>query len=175
MCLECCVVQPRLHSERLRSNEEVNMRRKIVAFVLAGGRGNRLLPLTRERSKPAVPFGGKYRMVDFVLSNLINSGIFSIYVMVQYRSQSLLKHLRDGWQFSGLLKDHFVIPAPAQVRTGDEARYRGTADAVFQNLDLIDNPDECTVAIFGADHIYRMNIEHMVEFHERMNADVTVG
>ena len=151
------------------------MRRKIVAFVLAGGRGNRLLPLTRERSKPAVPFGGRYRMVDFVLSNLINSGIFSIYVMVQYRSQSLLKHLRDGWQFSGLLKDHFVIPAPAQVRTGVEARYRGTADAVFQNLDLIDNPDECTVAIFGADHIYRMNIEHMVEFHERMNADVTVG
>jgi glucose-1-phosphate adenylyltransferase len=95
------------------------MRRKIVAFVLAGGRGNRLLPLTRERSKPAVPFGGKYRMVDFVLSNLINSGIFSIYVIVQYRSQSLLKHLRDGWQFSGLLKDHFVIPAPAQVRTGE--------------------------------------------------------
>ena len=175
MCLECCVVHPRLHSERLRSNDEVNMRRKIVAFVLAGGRGNRLLPLTRERSKPAVPFGGKYRMVDFVLSNLINSGIFSIYVMVQYRSQSLLKHLRDGWQFSGLLRDHFVIPAPAQVRTGEEARYRGTADAVFQNLDLIDNPDECTVAIFGADHIYRMNIEHMVEFHERMNADVTVA
>jgi len=141
MCLECSVVHPRLHSERLRSNDEVNMRRKIIAFVLAGGRGNRLLPLTRERSKPAVPFGGKYRMVDFVLSNLINSGIFSIYVMVQYRSQSLLKHLRDGWKFSGLLRDHFVIPAPAQVRTG-EAWYRGTADAVFQNLDLIDNPDE---------------------------------
>jgi len=151
------------------------MRRKIVAFVLAGGRGNRLLPLTKDRSKPAVPFGGKYRIVDFVLSNLINSGIFSIYVVVQYRSQSLLKHLRDGWQFSGLLKDHFVIPTPAQVRTGEEAWYRGTADAVFQNLDLIDNPDECTVAIFGADHVYRMNIEHMVEFHERMNADVTVA
>jgi len=102
------------------------MRRKIVAFVLAGGRGNRLLPLTRERSKPAVPFGGRYRMVDFVLSNLINSGIFSIYVMVQYRSQSLLKHLRDGWQFSGLLKDHFSFQPrlrSAQVkRRGIEER-----------------------------------------------------
>ena len=86
-----------------------------------------------------------------------------------------MKHLRDGWQFSSLLRDHFVIPVPAQVRAGEEAWYRGTGDAVFQNLDLIDNPDECTVAIFGADHIYRMNIEHMVEFHERMNADVTVA
>src|SRR5438067_2715092 len=151
------------------------MRRNILAFVLAGGSGNRLLPLTRDRSKPAVPFGGKYRIVDFVLSNLINSGIFSIYVVVQYRSQSLLKHLRDGWQFSSLLKDQFVIPTPAQVRAGEEAWYRGTADAVFQNLDLIDNPDDCTVAVFGADHIYRMNIEHMLEFHERMNADVTVS
>jgi ADP-glucose pyrophosphorylase len=111
VCLECCVAHPRLHPERLRSNDEVNMRRKIVAFVLAGGRGNRLLPLTRERSKPAVPFGGKYRMVDFVLSNLINSGIFSIYVMVQYRSQSLLKHLRDGWQFrKAILDEGVTIP-----------------------------------------------------------------
>ena len=126
------------------------MRRKVVAFVLAGGSGNRLLPLTRDRSKPAVPFGGKYRIVDFVLSNLINSGIFSIYVVVQYRSQSLLKHLRDGWQFSSLLKDQFVIPTPAQVRAGEEAWYRGSADAVFRNLDLIDNPDDCTVAVFGA-------------------------
>ena len=151
------------------------MRRNIVAFVLAGGRGNRLLPLTQERAKPAVPFGGKYRIVDFVLSNLINSGIFSIYVVVQYRSQSLLKHLRDGWQFSGLLRNHFVIPTPAEVRASQEAWYRGTADAVFQNLDLIDNADDCTVAIFGADHVYRMNIAHMVEFHEQMNADVTVA
>ena len=151
------------------------MRRNILAFVLAGGRGNRLLPLTRDRAKPAVPFGGKYRIVDFVLSNLINSGIFSIYVVVQYRSQSLLKHLRDGWQFSGLLRDHFVIPTPAQVLADKEAWYRGTADAVFQNLDLIDNPDDYTVAIFGADHVYRMNIEHMVQLHERMNADVTVA
>ena len=151
------------------------MRRKVIAFVLAGGRGNRLLPLTRDRAKPAVPFGGKYRIVDFVLSNLVNSEIFSIYVVLQYRSQSLLKHLREGWQFSGLLKDHFVTPILAQVGAGQEASYRGTADAVFQNLDLIENPDAYTVAIFGADHVYRMDIGHMLEFHERVKADVTVA
>ena len=153
------------------------MRRKVIAFVLAGGRGNRLLPLTRERAKPAVPFGGKYRIIDFVLSNLRNSQVFSIYVVVQHRSQSLLKHLRDGWQFSGLLKDHFVIPTLAQAGagTGAEASYRGTADAVFQNLDLIENPDAYIVAIFGADHVYRMDIGQMLEFHERVKADVTVA
>ena len=151
------------------------MRDKIVAFVLAGGKGNRLLPLTQDRAKPAVPFGGKYRIVDFVLSNLINSGIFSIYVVVQYRSQSLLKHLRDGWQFSGLLKSQFIIPIAAEGQAGEEGWYRGTADAVLQNLDLIDDLDECTVAIFGADHVYRMNIERMVDFHHQRNADVTVA
>jgi len=151
------------------------MRHKIVAFVLAGGKGNRLMPLTQDRAKPAVPFGGKYRIVDFVLSNLINSGIVSIYVVVQYRSQSLLKHLRDGWQFSGLLKSQFIIPTAAEGQVGEEGWYRGTADAVFQNLDLVDNLDECTVAIFGADHVYRMNIEHMVDFHHQRNADVTVA
>ena len=151
------------------------MRDKIVAFVLAGGKGNRLLPITRDRAKPAVPFGGKYRIVDFVLSNLINSGIFSIYVVVQYRSQSLLKHLRDGWQFSGLLKSQFIIPTAAEGKAGEEGWYRGTADAVLQNLDLIDDLDECTVAIFGADHVYRMNIERMVDFHHQRNADVTVA
>ncbi|HVU46752.1 MAG TPA: glucose-1-phosphate adenylyltransferase [Terracidiphilus sp.] len=151
------------------------MRDKIVAFVLAGGKGNRLLPLTQDRAKPAVPFGGKYRIVDFVLSNLINSGIFSIYVVVQYRSQSLLKHLRDGWQFSGLLKSQFIIPTAAEEQAGEEGWYRGTADAVLQNLDLIDDLDQCTVAIFGADHVYRMNIERMVDFHHQRNADVTVA
>src|ERR1700723_4063148 len=132
MSLECCVVHPRLRSEWLTSNEEVNRRRKIVAFVLAGGRGNRLLPLTRERSKPAVPFGGKYRIVDFVLSNLINSGIYSTYVLIQFKSQSLLQHLRDGWEVSSLLKQHFIIPVPAQMRSPGEDWYRGTADAIYQ-------------------------------------------
>ena len=153
-----------------------SMQRQVVAFVLAGGRGNRLLPLTRERAKPAVPFGGKYRIIDFVLSNLINSGIYSIYVLIQFMSQSLLRHLRDGWQFGGLLTDQFIIPVPAQMRSADETWYRGTADAIFQNLNLMDDDlDEYLVAIFGADHIYRMNIGHMIEFHERMHADVTVA
>ena len=151
------------------------MEHQVVAFVLAGGRGNRLLPLTKERAKPAVPFGGKYRIIDFVLSNLINSGIYSIYVLIQYMSQSLLRHLRDGWQFGGLLSNQFVIPVPAQLRSVHEGGYRGTADAIFQNLNLVDDLDKQLIVVFGADHIYRMNIRHMVEFHERVHSDVTVA
>lgn len=153
----------------------IKMPRQVVTFVLAGGRGNRLFPLTQERAKPAIPFGGKYRIIDFVLSNLINSGLYSIYVLVQFKSQSLLRHLRDGWQFGGLLKDQFITPVPAQMRSADETWYSGTADAIFQNLNLIDDLDEHLVAIFGADHIYRMNVRDMIDFHERMNADVTVA
>lgn len=133
------------------------------------------MPLTQERAKPAVPFGGKYRIIDFVLSNLINSGIYSIYVLVQFKSQSLLRHLRDGWQFGGLLKDQFIVPVPAQMRSPDETWYAGTADAIFQNLNLIDDLAEHLVAIFGADHIYRMNVRDMVDFHERMHADVSIA
>ena len=96
------------------------MQQNVVAFVLAGGRGHRLYPLTKERSKPAMPFGGKYRVIDFVLSNLLNSGIYSIYVLVQYRSQSILRHLRDGWQFGSLLSNQFIIPVPAQMRSAEE-------------------------------------------------------
>lgn len=148
---------------------------KVVAFVLAGGKGNRLLPLTETRAKPAVPFGGKYRIIDFALSNLINSGLCSIYVLVQYRSESLLRHLRDGWQFGGLLQDQFIIPVAAQARSEEEGWYRGTADAIFQNLDLLDLADDGLVAIFGADHIYRMNIQQMIDFHRSTQAEATVA
>jgi glucose-1-phosphate adenylyltransferase len=141
---------------------------------MAGGQGTRLHPLTRERAKPAVPFGGKYRIIDFVLSNLVNSGIYAIYVMVQWRSQSLIEHLKDGWQFGGMLPDHFVIPVPAQMRMG-ETWYQGTADAIFQNLNLIDDTKPDLVAVFGADHIYRMDIQQMVEFHMDRKAAVTVA
>ena len=151
------------------------MEHPIVAFVLAGGRGKRLFPLTKERAKPAIPFGGKYRIIDFVLSNLINSGIYSIYVLVQFKSQSLLRHLRDGWQFGSLLSDHFIIPVPAQMRSVEETWYKGTADAIYQNINLIEDPGEHLVAIFSADHVYRMNIREMVQFHERKGADVTVA
>src|SRR5512136_377795 len=113
------------------------MQLRVLAFVLAGGKGTRLYPLTKERAKPAVPFGGKYRIVDFVLSNLINSGIYSTYVLLQFKSQSLLQHLRDGWQFGSLLPHQFIVPVPAQMRSPDETWYQGTADAIFQNIDLI--------------------------------------
>src|SRR6185436_8863681 len=151
------------------------MRIRVLGLILAGGKGTRLHPLTRERAKPAVPFGGKYRIIDFVLSNFINSGIYSIYVLTQFRSQSLLQHLSEGWQFGSLLKNQFIIPVPAQMRSADETWYQGTADAIFQNINLIEQADPHLVAIFGGDHIYRMNITNMVEFHEQKSAQVTVA
>src|SRR5580658_10030168 len=151
------------------------MRLRVLGIILAGGRGTRLFPLTKERAKPAVPFGGKYRIIDFVLSNFINSGINSIYVLTQFRSQSLLQHLSEGWQFSGLLKSHFIIPVPAQMRSEDETWYQGTADAILQNLNLIQQSDPNVVAIFGGDHIYRMNIASMIDYHRRKGAEVTVA
>ena len=151
------------------------MRLRVLGIVLAGGKGTRLYPLTKERAKPAVPFGGKYRIVDFVLSNFINSGMESIYVLTQFKSQSLLQHLSDGWQFGGLLKSQFIIPVPAQMRSEGETWYRGTADAIYQNINLIEQTDPHLVAIFGADHIYRMNIASMIEYHEERRADVTVA
>ena len=147
---------------------------RTLALVMAGGQGTRLHPLTRDRAKPAVPFGGKYRIIDFVLSNLVNSGIYAIYVLVQWRSQSLIEHLKDGWQFGGMLPDHFVVPVPAQMRMG-ETWYQGTADAIFQNLNLIDDTKPDLIAVFGADHIYRMDIQQMVEFHSDRKAAVTVA
>jgi len=141
---------------------------------MAGGQGTRLHPLTRDRAKPAVPFGGKYRIIDFVLSNLVNSGIYAIYILVQWRSQSLIEHLKDGWQFGGMLPDHFVIPVPAQMRLG-ENWYQGTADAIFQNLNLMDDFQPDLVAVFGADHIYRMDIQQMINFHMERKAAVSVA
>jgi len=151
------------------------MQLRVLAFVLAGGKGTRLYPLTKERAKPAVPFGARYRIVDFVLSNLINSGIYSIYVLVQFKSQSLLEHLREGWEASSLLRNHFIIPVPAQMRSLGEDWYRGTADAIYQNINLIEQAEPHVVAIFGADHIYRMNIREMIEFHIDRGAQVTVS
>lgn len=151
------------------------MQARVLAFVLAGGKGTRLSPLTKERAKPAVPFGGRYRIVDFVLSNLINSGIYSAYVLIQFKSQSLLQHLRDGWEVSGLLRQHFIIPVPAQMRSAGEEWYRGTADAIYQNINLIEQADPHYVVIFGADHIYRMNIREMLEYHLHKRSQVTIA
>src|SRR5580765_762583 len=151
------------------------MQVRVLAFVLAGGKGTRLYPLTKERAKPAVPFGGRYRIVDCVLSNLINSGIYSVYVLIQFKSQSLLQHMRDGWEVSGLLRQHFIIPVPAQMRSNDEMWYRGTADAIHQNINLIEQADPHYVIIFGADHIYRMNIRAMLEFHIQKRSGATIA
>src|SRR5215510_1886511 len=151
------------------------MRLRVLGIVLAGGKGTRLFPLTKERAKPAVPFGGKYRIVDFVLSNFINSGIHSMYVLTQFKSQSLLQHLSDGWQLGGLLKSQFIIPVPAQMRSAGETWYQGTADAIFQNDNLIEQASPHMVAIFGGDHIYRMNLTGMIEFHQQKRAEVTVA
>ncbi len=151
------------------------MELRVLGIVLAGGKGTRLSPLTKERAKPAVPFGGKYRIVDFVLSNFVNSGIHSIYVLTQFRSQSLLQHLNEGWQIGGILKNQFIIPVPAQMRSAGEQWYQGTADAIYQNINLIEQAGPHVVAIFGADHIYRMNIAHMIADHQRTGASCTVA
>jgi glucose-1-phosphate adenylyltransferase len=151
------------------------MRLRVLGIVLAGGKGTRLYPLTKERAKPAVPFGGKYRIIDFVLSNFINSGIYSIYVLTQFRSQSLLQHVSEGWQFGGPLKTQFIIPVPAQMRSPHEVWYQGTADAIYQNINLVEQSDPHVVAIFGGDHIYRMNVTSMIEFHVQRGAEVTVA
>jgi glucose-1-phosphate adenylyltransferase len=151
------------------------MNRRVLAMVLAGGKGTRLYPLTKGRAKPSVPFGGKYRIVDFVLSNLVNSGVYSTYVLTQFKSQSLLQHLRDTWQFGNLLPYQFIVPVPAQMLTPNETWYQGTADAIFQNIDLIKQAEPDLVLVFSADHIYRMNVREMIEFHNEKGADATVA
>lgn len=153
------------------------MRRlRILGMILAGGRGDRLFPLTKARSKPAVPFAGKHRIIDFVLSNFINSGIYAVYVLVQYKSQSLIEHLRSAWRWriAGGLKDTFITVVPPQQRWG-ENWYQGTADAIYQNLNIIRDFRPDLVAIFGADHIYRVDINQMVAFHLENSAEVTVA
>jgi len=146
----------------------------VLGVVLAGGRGERLFPLTQHRAKPAVPFGGRYRIIDFVLSNFVNSGILSIYVLTQFRAQSLLEHLDRGWRTNDFLGEHFVTPVPAQMRSGDDW-YQGTADSVYQNLYLLERHNPKLVAVFGADHIYRMNVRQMIDDHQKNSADVTVA
>ena len=147
---------------------------RVLAIILAGGKGERLYPLTKERSKPAVPFGGKYRLIDFVLSNFVNSGVLSIYILVQYLSQSLIEYIRANWRTAGLTRDQFITMVPPQMRLGD-TWYRGTADAVRQNLNLILDFDPDIIAVFGADHIYRMDVGQMLRFHAQSKADITVA
>jgi glucose-1-phosphate adenylyltransferase len=147
---------------------------KVMAFVMAGGEGSRLRPLTADRCKPAVPFGSRYRIVDFVLSNLVNSDIRSIYLLVQYRPQSLIEHIRKAWTVSTLFPEQFVTVVPPQM-TRERTMFGGTADAVYQSLSLMEMHRPDLVAVFGADHIYRMDVRQMVRFHCEVAADVTVA
>ena len=147
---------------------------KVLAMVLAGGQGSRLHPLTAERSKPAVPFAGRYRIADFVLSSLVNSEISGIYLLVQYKSQSLIEHVNKSWGQTLSFPGQFINVVPPQMREGPEW-FQGTADAVFQNINLIERHAPDMVAVFGADHIYRMDVRQMVEFHRENNAHVSVA
>lgn len=147
--------------------------KRIIAFVMAGGQGSRLQPLTSARSKPSVPFGSRYRIVDFVLSNLVNSQIQTIYLLVQYKSQSLIEHVRKAWTISPLLQQQFVTVVPPQMIA--DRWFQGTADAVHQNIALIEEHRPELVVVFGADHIYRMDIGQMVDFHLERRADVTIA
>jgi glucose-1-phosphate adenylyltransferase len=150
------------------------MMRQVLTFIMAGGKGERLYPLTRDRTKPAVPFGGIYRIVDFTLSNCINSGLRKIYLLTQYKSASLQKHIRLGWNFLPSELGQFIEILPAQQRVG-ESWYLGTADAIYQNLYTleIDHPDE--VLVLSGDHVYKMNYYTMLDFHRDQDADMTVG
>jgi len=146
---------------------------KLLAMILAGGEGRRLDPLTRERAKPAVPFGGRYRIVDFVLSNFANSGILRMKVVVQYKSESLNAHIQRGWRLTSLL-DQYCEIVPAQMRVGPKW-YEGSADAVYQNLNIITDEEPEYTYVFGADHVYRMDVRQMLEFHREKRAELTVA
>ncbi len=147
---------------------------RVLAMIMAGGKGERLMPLTEQRSKPAVPFAGTYRIVDFVLSNFLNSGVLAMYVLVQYRSQSLIEHLRRAWRIGGPNRQSFITVVPPQMK-GRGKWYEGTADAVFQNLNIVQDFAPNLVAVFGADHIYRMDLRQMIQFHLDNQADVTIA
>src|SRR3954464_4823347 len=148
--------------------------KKIVALVLAGGEGTRLYPLTAEHAKPALPFANGYRICDFVLSNLVNSGISTIYVLAQYKPESLINHIQTAWapsftESEGLIK----VLLPRSNTLGGQ--FKGTADAVYQYLDVVQSHSPDVVAVFAADHVYRMDVRQMVAFHREHRADVTVS
>ncbi|MFA5794020.1 MAG: glucose-1-phosphate adenylyltransferase [Candidatus Brocadiia bacterium] len=152
----------------------VKLLKKVMVLVLAGGRGERLGPLTKDRTKPAVPFGGLYRIIDFSLSNAINSNLRKMIVLVQYKCVSLNRHLRDGWSFLSNALGEYIEPLSPQQRVGDRW-YTGTADAVFQNIYSIEKEDPEHVLILAGDHIYKMDYNHILKFHRDNNADITIS
>ena len=149
------------------------MNRDLLVMILAGGEGRRLLPLTLDRAKPAVPFGGRYRLIDFVLSNFVNSGFFCINILTQYKSDSLSRHISRGWRLSHQV-DQYIEIVPAQQRTGKHW-YQGSADAIFQNLNLVRDNRPRDIAVFGSDHIYKMDVSQMLDVHRDRGASLTVA
>lgn len=158
-----------------KSIEAHHLVRRTVALILAGGRGSRLKQLTDKRAKPAVYFGGKFRIIDFALSNCLNSGIRRMAVVTQYKSHSLMRHLQRGWSFLRAELNEMVDILPAQQRVGEEHWYRGTADAIFQNLDIIRSSKPEYIVILAGDHIYKMDYSLMVKDHVVRGAGCTVG
>ena len=146
---------------------------KTLVMILAGGEGKRLFPLTRDRAKPAVPFGGRYRIIDFVINNFINSGFYKIKILTQYKSDSLNQHIARSWPVSSILGQYIDL-VPAQMRT-DGNWYKGTADAVFQNITHIHDENPSQVCVFGGDHIYRMDISQMMKYHKKKRAALTIS
>ena len=146
---------------------------EVLVMILAGGEGKRLFPLTRDRAKPAVPFGGRFRIIDFVMNNFTNSGFYRIKILTQFKSDSLNKHISRGWPVSPFL-GQFIDLVPAQMRTGADW-YKGTADAIYQNMSLINDEDPKYVCVFGGDHVYRMDVSQMLKFHTKHDADLTVS
>ena len=145
-----------------------------IAMVLAGGKGERLSPLTIRRAKPSVMFGGKYKIIDFVLSNLFNSGIKKVYILTQYRAYSLNKHIRESWgKWTGL--GEFYVAISPETSSESEEWFKGTADAILQYLRFVESSDADYVAIFGGDHIYKMDVSQMIEYHRRNRADLTLA
>ena len=144
-----------------------------LVMILAGGEGKRLYPLTRDRAKPAVPFGGRYRIIDFVINNFINSGFYKIKILTQYKSDSLNQHIARSWPVSPILGQYIDL-VPAQMRT-DGHWYQGTADAVFQNLTHINDEKPKHVCVFGGDHIYRMDVSQMMRYHKKQEAELTIS
>ncbi|WP_455365448.1 glucose-1-phosphate adenylyltransferase [Kaarinaea lacus] len=145
-----------------------------LTVVLAGGVGSRLQPLTNQRAKPAVPFGGKYRIIDFTLTNCLHSGLRRVLVLTQYKSHSLHKHLRDGWSIFNPELGEYITTIPPQMRTGNNW-YRGTADAIYQNLYLIERSEADWVVVLSGDHIYRMDYAPMIKFHKQSGASATIA
>lgn len=155
--------------------QSLDLPKSAVALVLAGGRGSRLMNLTDRRAKPAVYFGGKFRIIDFALSNCLNSGIRRIGVITQYKSHSLLRHLQRGWAFLKTEMNEFVDLLPAQQRNDDESWYRGTADAVYQNHDILESYNAEYIVVLAGDHIYKMNYALMLADHVAKGRECTVG